>query len=71
MNAAIVNAYNSACERYYKRLENKNKSKTMSNDGLDGWSGVPLGVYKVSPISLAKAVKNANELEGMRNSHLR
>ncbi|KAF3454476.1 hypothetical protein FNV43_RR04923 [Rhamnella rubrinervis] len=71
VNAAIVNAYNSACERYYKSLENKSKSKTVLNDGLNGWSGVPIGVYKVSPISLAKAVKNADELEGMRNSHLR
>lgn len=71
VNTAIVNAYNSACERYYKSLENKSESKTALNDGLNGWSGVPIGVYKVSPISLAKAVKNADELEGMRNSHLR
>lgn len=69
VNAAIVNAYNTACERYYKSLENKSKSKI--DDGINGWSSLPLGVYKVSPISLAKAIKNAEELEGMRNSHLR
>ncbi|XP_015875200.2 aminopeptidase P2 [Ziziphus jujuba] len=69
VNAAIVNAYNTACERYYKSLENKSKSKT--DDGINGWSSLPKGVYKVSPLSLAKAIKNAEELEGMRNSHLR
>ncbi|XP_039140309.1 aminopeptidase P2 [Dioscorea cayenensis subsp. rotundata] len=29
------------------------------------------GLYRASPVSIAKAVKNESELEGMRNSHLR
>ncbi|KAL5566074.1 hypothetical protein UlMin_029238 [Ulmus minor] len=66
VNAAIINTYNSACQRYYKGLEN-----TSNADALNGWSGVPTGFDKVSPISLAKAIKNAAELEGMQNCHLR
>ncbi|KAB1202273.1 putative Xaa-Pro aminopeptidase P [Morella rubra] len=56
VNAAIVNTYKSACERC-----------TTSN----GHSVGHPGVYKSSPISVAKAVKNYAELEGMQNSHLR
>ncbi|OVA12581.1 Creatinase [Macleaya cordata] len=39
--------------------------------GNNGQTARPRGVYKVSPITIAKAVKNHAELEGMRNSHLR
>lgn len=69
LNAAIVNTYTAACERQYKHIEKTNK--TPKNDGLNGWSSAPAGVYKASPISWAKAIKNAAELEGMRNCHLR
>ncbi|GKA07512.1 probable Xaa-Pro aminopeptidase P [Tanacetum coccineum] len=40
----------------------KNKGKNLS--------GGPSALCKSSPVSLAKAVKNDDELEGMRNSHL-
>ncbi|KAK4802914.1 hypothetical protein SAY86_001117 [Trapa natans] len=70
LNAAIVQTYNSACDRYFGGNGNK-KSKLRRNDSLKGQSKAPTGVYRVSPISLAKAVKNDAELEGMRNSHLR
>lgn len=65
MNAAIVNTYKSACDNYL----NKN-SKARVQD-YNGRSAMPSGVYRASPISLAKAVKNDAELQGMRNSHLR
>lgn len=71
VNAAIVKTFNSACERYYQSLESKTKSKTKMSDDSNGWSGGPTGIYRVSPISLAKAVKNDSELEGMRSCHLR
>ncbi|ONI04507.1 hypothetical protein PRUPE_6G325100 [Prunus persica] len=71
VNAAIVKTFNSACERYYQSLESKTKSKTKMYDDSNGWSGGPTGIYRVSPISLAKAVKNDSELEGMRSCHLR
>ncbi|CAM8928443.1 unnamed protein product [Rhodiola kirilowii] len=60
LNAAIVNTFKSACDRI------KRKKKPVSN----GETG-PDAIYKPSPISLAKAVKNDAELDGMRCSHLR
>ena len=69
VNAAIVNTYTAACERQYQHIENGNKAQ--KNDSLHGWSAAPAGLYKVSPIALPKAIKNAAELEGMRNCHLR
>ncbi|XP_052194622.1 aminopeptidase P2 isoform X9 [Diospyros lotus] len=74
VNAAIVNTYKSACERCYGSLgneSNKSKHNTKSYDGYNGQSGGPAAVYRPSPISMAKAVKNHAELEGMLNCHLR
>ncbi|GMP60540.1 hypothetical protein CsSME_00023360 [Camellia sinensis var. sinensis] len=71
VNAAIVNTYKSACERYYGSIGNKRKNNTISYDGSNDQSGGPAGIHRTSPISMAKAVKNHAELEGMRNSHLR
>ncbi|PRQ42195.1 putative hydrolase [Rosa chinensis] len=71
VNAAIVHTYNSACEKYYESLESKRKSKTKEYDDSNGWSEGPTGMYRVSPVSLAKALKNDAELEGMRSCHLR
>ncbi|KAL3728283.1 hypothetical protein ACJRO7_032952 [Eucalyptus globulus] len=65
VNAAIVNTYKSACDKYLNK-----KSKARVHD-YNGRSAMPSGVYRASPISLAKAVKNDAELQGMRNSHLR
>lgn len=64
INAAIVSTYRSACDKFVGEPE---KSSSSSN----GQPGGPSAVYLSSPISLAKAVKNDTELEGMRNSHLR
>ena len=71
VNAAIVNTYEAACDQYSGSLDNKRKNKSEAYGVANGQSGVPTGVYKISPILLAKAVKNQAELEGMRNSHLR
>ena len=65
VNAAIVNTYKSTCDKYMGSLRNKTKGMKMYD------SSNSQGVYKSSPISLAKAVKNHAELEGMQNSHLR
>ncbi|XP_024019004.1 probable Xaa-Pro aminopeptidase P [Morus notabilis] len=69
VNAAIVNTYTAACEKQYKHIEKTNKSQ--KNVDLNGWSTAPAGIYKASPVSLAKAIKTAAELEGMQNCHLR
>ncbi|KAE8010202.1 hypothetical protein FH972_006592 [Carpinus fangiana] len=70
VNAAIVNTYKSACDRYMGSLRNKTKGMKI-HDSSNSQSGGPAGVYKSSPISIAKAVKNHAEREGMQNSHLR
>lgn len=71
VNAAIANTYKSACEKYTGSLGNKTKGKSKIYDYSNVQSGRPTGVHRLSPISLAKAVKNHAELEGMQNSHLR
>lgn len=71
VNAAIANTYKSACEKYTGSLGNKTKGENKIYDNSNVQSGRPTGVHRLSPISLAKAVKNHAELEGMQNSHLR
>ncbi|KAK6143916.1 hypothetical protein DH2020_024264 [Rehmannia glutinosa] len=70
-SAAIVKTYKSACDNYFGAAGNVSKNKRSVPNGLEGHSCGPSAVYKSSPKSLAKAVKNDAELEGMRNSHLR
>ncbi|KAL4556321.1 hypothetical protein LXL04_038969 [Taraxacum kok-saghyz] len=65
VNAAIVSTYATACDKFLEDVGSKSKSK-----GKD-LSRAPSVLCKTSPVSLAKAVKNHAELEGMRNSHLR
>ncbi|KAK4273462.1 hypothetical protein QN277_021858 [Acacia crassicarpa] len=68
VNAAIVNTYKAACDKYYHIQGTKQKPRTDgSSENLNG----PTAVLKFCPVSLAKAIKNESELEGMRNCHLR
>jgi hypothetical protein len=69
VNAAIVNTYKSACDRHFEIHASDRKGKLHNGSNDQSWG--PSGVYRASPISLAKAVKNSAELEGMHNSHLR
>ncbi|XP_070024553.1 aminopeptidase P2 [Nicotiana tabacum] len=71
VNAAIVNAYESACYKYPWNSATKSRRKKTANLDSNGQSGGPCAVYRSSPVSLRKAVKNDAELEGMRNCHLR
>ncbi|KAF3330158.1 Xaa-Pro aminopeptidase P [Carex littledalei] len=64
VNAAIVSVFRSACERYSTELNNNSSNQSIHYGGPDA-------VYKVSPVALAKAVKNNAEIEGMKNAHLR
>ncbi|XP_021772939.1 probable Xaa-Pro aminopeptidase P isoform X2 [Chenopodium quinoa] len=64
VNAAIANTFKSASNN---KKEYKSRSYGSSNGGSNGATAV----YSSSPISLAKALKNHAEIEGMRNSHLR
>ncbi|XP_028770817.1 aminopeptidase P2 [Neltuma alba] len=68
VNAAIVNAYRAACDKYYHIQGTEQKGRVDgSSENLNG----PTAVRRFSPVSLAKAIKNESELEGMRNCHLR
>ena len=71
VNAAIVNAYKAACDRYNQNRGRKQKIRTEGFDGSNEHSGGPIAVHKFSPVSLAKAIKNESELEGMKSCHLR
>ena len=66
VNAAIVNSFKLAAKIHDKK-GHKSKSYNSSNGSFEGATVV----YKSSPISIAKALKNCAEIEGMRNSHLR
>ncbi|XP_019440557.1 PREDICTED: probable Xaa-Pro aminopeptidase P [Lupinus angustifolius] len=71
VNAAIVKAYGAACDSYNQKHQSKLKTRTKGFDGSNEHFNGPIAVHKTSPISLAKAIKNESELEGMRNCHLR
>ncbi|KAL0284890.1 UNVERIFIED_CONTAM: Aminopeptidase P2 [Sesamum calycinum] len=71
VSAAIVNTFKSACDKYISTAGVVNSNKKAVPNGPDGQSCGPTAVYRSSPVSLAKAVKNEAELEGMRNCHLR
>ncbi|TVU40093.1 hypothetical protein EJB05_13542 [Eragrostis curvula] len=79
VNAAIVNEFRLSCEKYMKKkgkAARKNGDKGESSDelrakGTGSQSGELNVVYRVSPVTLAKAIKNEAEIEGMKNSHLR
>lgn len=75
VSVAIANTFEAACEMYYKNC-NKNKrseqarSTLASSESGHEKSG-PAALHRTSPITLAKAKKNAAELDGMRKAHLR
>ncbi|PIN10226.1 Xaa-Pro aminopeptidase [Handroanthus impetiginosus] len=71
VSAAIVSTYKSACDKYFGTAGVVNETNRTSKNGPDGRSSGLTAVYKSSPLSLPKAMKNEAELEGMRNSHLR
>lgn len=79
VNAAIVTAFKSSYDRQMKKkgkLGKKVGEKEASSDepttrSLCVEDGELNAVFNVSPVTLAKSVKNEAEIEGMKNSHLR
>lgn len=79
VSTAIVNTFKSACDRYLENVVNQNNKKTAGSISVNIQThevpGIqvegPNALCKVSPITIAKAVKNHAEIEGMRNCHLR
>ncbi|KQK20407.1 probable Xaa-Pro aminopeptidase P [Brachypodium distachyon] len=77
VNAAIASVFRSSCDRYRKKTGKTGRQigKDTSSDELTSKShvqnGALNGLYKVSPVTLAKSIKNNAEIRGMKNSHLR
>ncbi|WVZ62377.1 hypothetical protein U9M48_012135 [Paspalum notatum var. saurae] len=78
VNAAIVTAFKSSWNRHIKKKaagkqigEKEASSDERTTRGPGVQSEALNAVYNVSPVTLAKSVKNEAEIEGMKNSHLR
>ncbi|XP_006657547.2 aminopeptidase P2 [Oryza brachyantha] len=78
INAAIVNVFRASCDRHVNKRGKAGRQsgkESPSGEPGSGSSGVQNGnlqaLYKVSPVTLAKAVKNEAEIEGMKSSHIR
>uniref|UniRef100_A0A452YGM1 Creatinase N-terminal domain-containing protein n=1 Tax=Aegilops tauschii subsp. strangulata TaxID=200361 RepID=A0A452YGM1_AEGTS len=78
VNAAIVSVFRSGCDRYMRKrgkTERQIGKEASSDDPTTKKRGVQNmelnGLYKASPVTLAKSVKNESEIRGMKNSHLR
>lgn len=70
-NAAVMHTYKLSRDKYIESTGNKRKYKAKTYDDVNGRSAGAAGVFRPSPVSVSKALKNTAELEGMRNSHLR
>ncbi|XP_010935071.1 aminopeptidase P2 [Elaeis guineensis] len=79
VNAALVSRFKSACNKHLAKFENKARDKVdwetspdmAPNKHQDARIEGPSGLYKPSPVILAKAVKNKAEIDGMRSCHFR
>ncbi|XP_008802676.2 aminopeptidase P2 isoform X2 [Phoenix dactylifera] len=80
VNAAIVSRFKSACNKHFAKFEKQARDKKVdgetspdmaTNKHQDIRIEGPTGLYKLSPVTLAKAVKNKSEIDGMRSCHLR
>nr|ATB19836.1 metallopeptidase M24 family protein [Juniperus oxycedrus] len=77
-NVAIVDAFHSACNKYFENLPKRSKQKSIKErnklvnaKSIDSEMEGPLAIHKASPVAIAKAIKNGAELDGMRQAHLR
>ncbi|KAG6516568.1 hypothetical protein ZIOFF_027033 [Zingiber officinale] len=72
INAAIVSIFEAACDKHNKMTRKGEKTRDgSSTNSQDVYNNESCGVYKVSPVTIAKAIKNRAEIEGMQNVHLR
>ncbi|KAH6556558.1 hypothetical protein KP509_1Z170800 [Ceratopteris richardii] len=73
VSVAMLNTFDAACKTYYKNQKGKkpvNSGRSSGSKFVDEIQG-PCTLERTSPILLAKAKKNASELHGMREAHLR
>ncbi|KAI5077889.1 hypothetical protein GOP47_0007713 [Adiantum capillus-veneris] len=75
VNIAVFNAFNAACKTHYRNCKKSKKAgqaeKISSNHTSGNEMDAPYVLERTSPVPLAKAKKNAAELNGMRQAHLR
>ncbi|XP_037462240.1 aminopeptidase P2-like [Triticum dicoccoides] len=72
VNAAIVSVFRSGCDRYMGKRGKTGRQIGKKASSDDPRQNMELnGLYKGSPVTLAKSVKNEAEIRGMKNSHLR
>ncbi|KAL9253418.1 Aminopeptidase P2-like protein [Drosera capensis] len=71
VNAAIVNTFKTGWDKHLEKLSNKKKDVIGTHGVINGKISGPTGVYRSSPVAVAKAVKNQAEIDRMRSSHLR
>lgn len=79
VSVAVIDSFNDACSQYYEELKTEEgkmadaagpAEKTGDVVNIKEANG-PAAIYRLSPVGLAKALKNAAELEGMKQAHLR
>ncbi|MCO5599448.1 hypothetical protein L7F22_053552 [Adiantum nelumboides] len=75
VSIAMFNAFDAACKTHYSNCKKGKKAgqagKVSSNHISSNEMAAPFVLERTSPIALAKAKKNAAELNGMRQAHLR
>ncbi|KAL8159507.1 hypothetical protein V2J09_001044 [Rumex salicifolius] len=71
VNAAVVNTFDSACDKHSRRFGSSKRKMAGRNGSSNGQLDGPAIIHKISPIPIGKAIKNQFEIEGMKNCHLR
>lgn len=69
LSVAIKNAFSDACLEYYENLAIVRSHVAVGNEATE--ANGPAALHRASPVGLVKAIKNAAELDGMRQAHLR
>jgi Xaa-Pro aminopeptidase len=69
VSVAIKNAFSDACLEYYENLASVRSHVADGNEATE--ANGPAALHRASPVGLVKAIKNAAELDGMRQAHLR
>ncbi|CAM6126647.1 unnamed protein product [Calypogeia fissa] len=73
VSVAIIDSFNDACLKYYADLKSAegqeldpDTAEKVREGGITQECNGPAAIYRLSPLSIAKALKNAAELEGMK-----
>jgi Xaa-Pro aminopeptidase len=74
-SVAVIDSFNDVCSQYYSDLKKEEAQKVAGRAGEEGGlideANGPAAIFRLSPLGVFKAIKNAEELEGMKQAHLR